>query len=293
MPELPEVETVRRGLNAHTCQQRICGGAVLLDRSLASPAHADEFIEGLQGQSIRTWHRRGKYLIAQLGEEDICDRLGPTAAGWLGVHLRMTGQLLWCHPEDPLQKHTRVRLFFEGDRELRFVDIRTFGRLWWVPPDTSPETVITGLLSLGPEPFSPEFSNDYLIATLANRRKPIKTALLDQTIVAGAGNIYADESLFLSGIPPTRLCSHLTPEEIDRLRQQLIAVLGQAIEAGGTTLRDFRDVEGINGNYGGMAWVYNRNGEPCRQCSTPITRIKLGGRSSHFCPRCQPDPKTP
>ena len=157
VPELPEVETVRRGLNAHTCQQRICGGTVLLNRSLASPAHANDFIEGMQGQSIRTWHRRGKYLIAQLGEDDSCDRLGPTADGWLGVHLRMTGQLLWCHPEDPLEKHTRVRLFFEGDRELRFVDIRTFGRLWWVPPHTSPHTVMTGLLSLGPEPFSPEF----------------------------------------------------------------------------------------------------------------------------------------
>ncbi|USR89380.1 DNA-formamidopyrimidine glycosylase [Phormidium yuhuli AB48] len=293
MPELPEVETVRRGLNAHTCQQRICGGTVLLNRSLASPAHANDFIEGMQGQSIRTWHRRGKYLIAQLGEDDSCDRLGPTADGWLGVHLRMTGQLLWCHPEDPLEKHTRVRLFFEGDRELRFVDIRTFGRLWWVPPHTSPHTVMTGLLSLGPEPFSPEFSSDYLISTLANRRKPIKTALLDQTIVAGVGNIYADESLFLSGIPPTRLCSQLTPDEIDRLRQQVIDVLSQAIEAGGTTLRDFRDVTGINGNYGGMAWVYNRNGQPCRQCGTPIARIKLGGRSSHFCPSCQPDPKTP
>jgi formamidopyrimidine-DNA glycosylase len=292
VPELPEVETVRRGLDAHTCQQTLVGGSVLLARTLAAPRDPETFLAGLNGRRIATWLRRGKYLIAQLGDGEPLDTLQPNPEGWLGVHLRMTGQLLWCHPDDPLQKHARVRLYFEGDRELRFVDTRTFGRMWWVPPDTRPEAIITGLLSLGPEPFSPDFSREYLVETLRNRRKPIKTALLDQAIVAGTGNIYADETLFLSGIPPTRLCCELNPEEVQRLRENLVRVLERAIETGGTTLRDFRDVRGLNGNYGGEAWVYNRTGEPCRECGTPIERIKLGGRSAHFCPVCQPEAGT-
>ncbi|MCY7276682.1 MAG: DNA-formamidopyrimidine glycosylase [Phormidesmis sp. CAN_BIN44] len=274
MPELPEVETVRLGLNQVTLNQPIQGGDVLLDRTVAHPTPID-FLGGLQGTSIVQWHRYGKYLLAELSD------------GWLGVHLRMTGQLLWLNQTEPLHKHTRVRLFFADDRELRFVDQRTFGQMWRVPSDRDPKTIITGLQKLGPEPFSAEFSDSYLTQQLKNRRRPIKTALLDQSLVAGVGNIYADEALFLTGIRPETLCADLNPAKIKRLRSNIIRVLQDSINARGTTFSDFRDVSGVNGNYGGIAWVYARDGEACRNCETVIQRLKLAGRSSHFCPNCQ------
>ncbi|MCX7594296.1 MAG: DNA-formamidopyrimidine glycosylase, partial [Fischerella sp.] len=245
MPELPEVETVRRGLNQLTLNQEITGGDVLLYRTIAYPLSVDDFIAPLKGSAIATWHRRGKYLLAELvcypqekdgemrrtgGGENIKlssphhpyptgSRLrvytpslhhtkSPTSsAGWLGVHLRMTGQLLWLHRDEPLHKHTRVRLFFHDDWELRFVDQRTFGQMWWVPPKQAPESIITGLAKLAADPFSPEFTTEYLAEKLRHSRRPVKTALLDQAVVAGLGNIYADEALFLSGILPETPCA--------------------------------------------------------------------------------------
>ncbi len=278
MPELPEVETVRRGLNRVTLNQAICGGDVLLDRTVAAPAEVAGFLEGLQGRAIAQWHRRGKYLLAELA----------SAQGYLGVHLRMTGQLLWMQQDEPLQKHCRVRLFFGNERELRFVDQRTFGQMWWVPPGAAPESVMTGLRSLGPEPLSDQFSLAYLTERLQQRQRPIKNALLDQSIVAGIGNIYADEALFLSGIRPQTLCAKLRAGDFQKLHAAIVQVLETAIAAGGTTFSDFRDIQGVNGNYGGVAWVYNREKQPCRVCATPIERLKLAGRSAHFCKTCQP-----
>ncbi|AFY41576.1 DNA-formamidopyrimidine glycosylase [Nostoc sp. PCC 7107] len=277
MPELPEVETVRRGLNQLTLNQNITGGDVLLNRTIAYPFSVDEFIHEIKGSAIMTWHRRGKYLLSELS----------SSAGYLGVHLRMTGQLLWLHRDEPLHKHTRVRIFFGDQQELRFVDQRTFGQMWWVPPKVAVESVMTGLAKLAADPFSPEFTVEYLAAKLQNRRRPIKTALLDQSVVAGLGNIYADEALFKCGVLPETLCTDLQLKQIQQLRQVIIEVLETSIAAGGTTFSNFLNVKGINGNYGGVAWVYNRTGEPCRVCSNVIQRIKLGGRSSHFCPQCQ------
>ena len=295
MPELPEVETVRLGLNQVTLNQEIRGGDVLLDRTIAYPFSVADFLAGLTGTAIVQWHRRGKYLLAQLDREaNYSSSPSPVSSpsslqlgGWLGVHLRMTGQLLWQGQAEPLQKHCRVRLVFPNQRELRFVDQRTFGQMWFVPPDKSPEQVISGLTALGPEPFSSEFSVNYLAEKLHRRQRPIKNALLDQTIVAGIGNIYADEALFLSQIKPSTLCATLTPDQIARLHAAIVQVLQTAIDARGTTFSDFRDVAGINGNYGGVAWVYDREGQPCRICETSIVRIKMAGRSAHFCPNCQ------
>lgn len=292
MPELPEVETVCQGLNQLTLNQEIWGGDVLLDRTIAYPFSVGEFLANLQQVTITRWHRRGKYLLAQLSQlqgtgKSQPERDQPPDAGWLGVHLRMTGQLLWLDREQPLQKHTRVRLFFQNNRELRFVDQRTFGKIWWVPPSVPKDTIITGLKQLGPEPFSAEFSHEYLTGKLRDRQRTIKTALLDQTLVAGVGNIYADETLYLSGIRPDRRCAELNQEDIGRLRTHLINVLQASIDVGGTTFSNFLNVQGVNGNYGGVAWVYGRTGEPCRVCATPIMRLKLAGRSSHFCPKCQ------
>jgi formamidopyrimidine-DNA glycosylase len=311
MPELPEVETVRRGLNQLTLNQEITGGDVLLKRTIAYPFSVDEFLTGIKGSAISTWHRRGKYLLAELTPSPSLphsvrlsavrlsspskphgEALTPSSPssplnGGLGVHLRMTGQLLWLHQDEPLHKHTRVRLFFRDERELRFVDQRTFGQMWWVPPGVPPESIITSLGRLAVDPFSPEFTVEYLALKLQNRRRPIKTALLDQSVVAGLGNIYADEALFLSGVLPETLCIDLQPEQIERLRSCIIQVLEASIQAGGTTFSNFLNVKGINGNYGGVAWVYNRAGEPCRVCGTAIARTRLAGRSSHYCVQCQ------
>ena len=280
MPELPEVETVRRGLNEMTLGFEILGGKVLLARTVAHPLFLADFWAGLRGSAIANWHRRGKYLLAELTQSH-------RPAGWLGVHLRMTGQLLWLAQNTPLQKHTRVRLFFPNHRELRFVDMRTFGRLWWVPPEQEPESIITGLQKLGPEPFSANFSIQYLQTALKQRHRPIKNALLDQSLVAGVGNIYADEALFLSGIRPTTLCKNLQRAQIKKLHAQLLQVLETSIQVGGTSFSNFLDVRGTNGNYGGVAQVYNREGDPCRVCGQAIQRLKLAGRSAHFCPQCQ------
>jgi formamidopyrimidine-DNA glycosylase len=276
MPELPEVETVRRGLNQLTLGRKIAGGEVFLQRTLAHPFSLEEFYTGITGNSIEIWNRRGKYLLATLDD-------GST----LGVHLRMTGQLLWVNPEVPLSVHTRLRFFFEGDKELRFVDSRTFGKIWWIPAGVKLESAITALSGLGREPFDEAFTPEEFYGQCRRSRRNIKTFLLDQTVVAGIGNIYADEALFKSGIDPRTPANQLTIEQAENLTKAIISVLKESIERGGTTFSDFLHVTGINGNYGAVAWVYGRSGEDCRVCGTAIQRIKLGGRSSHFCPKCQ------
>ncbi|MEB3352272.1 MAG: DNA-formamidopyrimidine glycosylase [Cyanobacteriota bacterium] len=279
MPELPEVETVRRGLEQRTIGCSINRVAVLRERAIAAPAPA-VFCTALEGVRLEGWHRRGKYLMAELSS-------GGSDAGLWGVHLRMTGQFLWIEHDLPPCPHTRVRLWFDSSVELRFVDTRSFGQMWWVPPQQPPESVITGLQRLGPEPFNDSFTAIYLLEQLRGSKRSIKSALLDQRLVAGVGNIYADESLFEAGILPQTPAGRLGLERLQRLREALVAVLQRSIGAGGTTFRDFRDLTGTNGNYGGEALVYRRGGEPCRHCRTPIRREKLGGRSSHWCPRCQ------
>ena len=280
MPELPEVETVRRGLEQQTQGFEISRVEVHRARAIASPANPAAFAAALCGCRVGAWSRRGKYLMSQLS------RGGKEAGSW-GVHLRMTGQFLWLETPKPACSHTRVQLFAASNQELRFVDTRSFGQMWWVPPGQPLDSVITGLGRLGPEPFSPAFNSAYMAERLRGSRRPIKNALLDQALVAGVGNIYADESLFAAGIRPATASGSLGVSQLERLRQALVEVLETSIGAGGTTFSDFRDLKGNNGNYGGVAWVYRRGGEPCRRCHTPIQREKLGGRSSHWCPSCQ------
>jgi formamidopyrimidine-DNA glycosylase len=292
VPELPEVETVRRGLEQLTLGQCIEGGEVLHARSLAYPLSIAAFWRQIIGCQFKAWRRRGKYLLAQL-EKDHCP------AGWLGCHLRMTGQLLWVGghnqstaPQPPARSpHTRIILSCQSGQALQFVDIRTFGRIWLIPPDREPATIMTGLQKLGPEPFAAAFSPGYLYQKCQNSRRPLKTALLDQTLVAGLGNIYADEVLFISGLHPTTPTYQLSYQDCQRLQHEIQQLLTQAIAAGGTSFSDYRQVTGINGNYGEIAHVYGRQGKPCRHCGIPIEKLKLAGRSAHFCPQCQPLPE--
>ena len=284
MPELPEVEVVRRALQRDVGCFLVHRVEVLLGRTVAFPVDdATAFAAALTGSQFTGWRRRGKYLLGQLTRHG-------APAGQLGVHLRMTGRFRWLdRGAYPVCPHTRVRLLGAG-KELRFVDIRSFGRMWWAPPGTAAEQVVTGLQRLGPEPFAPTFDGTYLRKRLHGSRRPIKTALLDQSVVAGVGNIYGDEGLFLAGIPPHVPGGSLSQGRLQRLCEQLTQVLARSIQQGGTSFRDFRDLQGVNGNYGREAWVYGRSGAPCRRCGAPIQRQVLSGRSSHWCPRCQPDP---
>jgi formamidopyrimidine-DNA glycosylase len=280
MPELPEVETVRRGLERQLTAFEIERVEVLRQRAIAAPEDVDQFRAGLIGCLVGAWSRRGKYLMAELSR-------GGRAAGHWGVHLRMTGQFLWLEqPREPC-RHTRVRCWSRQGQELRFIDVRSFGQMWFIPSGVECSCVMTGLQKLGPEPFSVAFSGAYLQQKLKGSLRPIKAALLDQALVAGVGNIYADEALFSAGVAPRRRSGSLSLVELERLRQSLIEVLEISIGSGGTTFSDFRDLSGTNGKYGGVAWVYLRGGQPCRRCGQPIQRERLGGRSSHWCSNCQ------
>lgn len=280
MPELPEVETVRRGLEQRTTGLVVKRVEVLRERAIAAPGDVQAFARGLEGSQIQAWKRRGKYLLASLQKVK-------APGGYWGVHLRMTGQFLWLPKPRPPCRHTRVRIWNSEGQELRFIDMRSFAQMWWVPPGEPPEQHISGLGRLGPEPFDPTFNAEYLQKKLQSSKRPIKTALLDQSLVAGVGNIYADESLFGAGISPHCPAKSLDLGRLEALHTSLVSVLRASIGAGGTTFSDFRDLTGTNGNYGGVAMVYRRSGKPCHTCGSLIQRDRLAGRSSHWCPQCQ------
>ena len=281
MPELPEVETVRKGLENLLNGFLIEKIEVLKERSIASYGGSKDFIKNVQYSYLGNWDRRGKYLIGSLHAKE------KESKGYIVVHLRMTGQFKFQKKQNIPCKHTRVRFFDNLDNELRFIDIRNFGQMWYVPPSKSISEIVPGIKRLGPEPFSDDFNSIYLKAFLKNRSRSIKSALLDQATVAGVGNIYADETLFDAGIDPKTKSMNLNSIELKKLCKSLVKILNISIGKGGTTFSDFRDLEGVNGNYGGEAWVYRRTGKSCRKCGEKILRDKICGRSTHWCPNCQ------
>ena len=207
--------------------------------------------------------------------------------GFLVVHLRMTGYFKFIENSTHPCKHTRIRFFDKNNNELRYVDVRSFGQMWWINKDLSLNKIIKGLGSLGPEPFSKDFNANYLKKVISKRTKSIKAILLDQTIVAGIGNIYADESLYSAGISPFREARTIKKNELIKLKESIVTVLKKSIGSGGTTFSDFRDLEGANGNFGLQTNVYRRTGKECRKCGNLIERQKITGRSTHWCPKCQ------
>lgn len=274
MPELPEVETVRRGLQKQLVGAKIKQVKVLRADSVGHPA-AVEFERVLKGRSFEFLGRRGKYILAQL-----------SGGFGLGAHLRMSGRLLVLAAKAAEPDHVRVRISLDDGRKLVFDDTRVFGRLWAVTPGETFEQVIPALTQLGPEPLN-GLDTRYLLRAFQGKKQCIKTALLDQTIIAGIGNIYADESLYRAKINPMQAAGDLRSTELKRLGKEIQFVLNNAIELGGSTLRDYTDSNGVNGNYQHEALVYGRKDEPCRACKSKIVRVKLNGRSTHYCPRCQ------
>jgi len=285
LPELPEVETVRKGLEKKLKDFIISEIEIIRPSTIAFPANKDEFKKGLNNSLIDKWSRRGKYLIANLIKNSNNHTL--KSNGYLIIHLRMTGHFNWLKRNNSPCKHTRVRFFDSQENELRFIDVRSFGQIWWIKEGLDPKKIIKGLGSLGPEPFSKDFNYEYLKKEFSKRTKSIKAVLLDQRIIAGIGNIYADESLFEAGISPFREAKTIKKRELIKLRISIMDVLEKSIGSGGTTFSDFRNIEGLNGNYSMQANVYKRTGEKCKRCSNLIQRKKITGRSTHWCSNCQ------
>ena len=292
MPELPEVETVRRGLEQKLNNFIIKKVEVCRESTVAFPSHKEDFIQGLQNSLLFKWNRRGKYLIAELKKIENENIQFPIENflknnGFLVVHLRMTGYFKYIENSTKPCKHTRIRIFDKKNNELRFIDVRSFGQMWWIKQGLSPNKIIKGLGSLGPEPFSNNFDSNYLKKVISKKTKSIKAVLLDQTIVAGIGNIYADESLFSAGISPFRQAKTIKNNELINLKESIVDVLKKSIGSGGTTFSDFRDLAGENGNFGLQTNVYRRTGKECLKCGNLIEKQKIAGRSTHWCPNCQ------
>jgi formamidopyrimidine-DNA glycosylase len=274
MPELPEVETVCRGLQHKVAGDRIVAVKVLRKESVGSPS-VKRFVTDLPGHRIEKVYRRGKYILINLD-----------AGAGLICHLRMSGRFLIVEKDRAANTFLRIKLLLESGRELHFEDMRVFGRLWYVPAGETFEDVVPTLGELGVEPLT-DLSPETLAALFKGRKQSVKGALLDQRNIAGIGNIYADESLFQAGIHPARSAGSLKRTELEKLAKTVKEVLNHAIILGGSTLRDYTSSEGVNGNYQNQAWVYGRTGEECRTCGKKIERMKIAGRSSHFCPTCQ------
>jgi len=267
MPELPEVETVANGVHERVHGQRI-DGVWTSGKPQTFKSAESEIAEVLTGARIERVRRVGKTIVVSL-------RRGEAAAEFL-VHLGMTGRLLVSAPEVEVPKHTHAVLSLSGGNELRFVDARRFGRL---------SVRAAGYEGPGAEPLT--VGEDEFVALFRGRKTPIKAALLNQSLLHGVGNIYADESLFRAGIRPARQAARLTRKELLRLREALKVVLAHAIALGGSSVSDYVDADGVRGFFQLEHRVYLRTGEPCLVCGSAVRKIVIGGRSTHFCAVCQ------
>ncbi len=312
MPELPEVETIARGVNERLRGDRIVEAWFGSHREPFKTPPARQ-AKGMEGRRILAVHRIGKHIVCELGPADRSVHSHPgrseRAAGpstrsarsgaarvehpnvglgelenepeaqWI-VHLGMTGRLLVTTPDAPLAPHTHARLRLASGRELRFQDPRRFGRL-----EFRELSHCAGFRAAGADPLT--VTEEEFVRLFHPRRLAIKTALLNQKLLSGVGNIYADESLFRAGIRPRRLCGRLTRAELERLRAALREVLDSAVRLGGSSVSDYVDADGARGFFQLEHCVYLRTGLPCRRCQTPIRRIVLGGRGTHYCSKCQ------
>jgi formamidopyrimidine-DNA glycosylase len=288
MPELPEVETIARGLD-----KRVAGDVIesvwIGDKPQPLKSPAAEIAEVLEHSRIVHVRRVGKHIVVDLEHPQI--HVSKTAkrgvpavldrAQWI-VHLGMTGQLLIGPADAPLLKHTHAVLKLQSGRELRFVDFRRFGRLSVVRLDQEKPD---GFGAAGLEPLETDL--EHFIPLFNKRKTPIKSALLNQKLLRGVGNIYADESLFRAGIRPRRRASTITRDQLAKLLASVKEVLGEAIALGGSSISDYVDADGEEGFFQLQHRVYGREGEPCLVCKTPVKRIVIAGRSSHYCPKCQ------
>jgi len=270
VPELPEVETTRRGIAPHVTGHRIADVVVREHRLRWHLPRS--FREQLRGARVERTGRRAKYLLLH------------TDRGTLIVHLGMSGSLRLVDPAAPLLPHDHVDLLLDSGSALRFNDPRRFGSLHFTSGDPLAHPL---LRSLGPEPLAAGFDGEHLWQRARHRRVAIKQFIMNATIVVGVGNIYASEALFRAGIRPTIAAGRISRERMQRLACAIRGVLEEAIRAGGTTLRDYVNADGTPGYFRQKLYVYERAGEPCRRCHTAIRQLTQGQRSTYFCPGCQ------
>jgi formamidopyrimidine-DNA glycosylase len=270
VPELPEVETTRRGIEplvAGRTIERVVSRVQRLRWNLPRKIAAT-----LAGQTVLGVERRAKYLLLRC------------PAGTIILHLGMTGRLSLVPADAPAGPHDHIDVVFTDGSALRFNDARRFGAFLWTPEDPHGHPL---LVELGPEPFAAEMDGDYLCQRSRGRRIAIKPFIMDQRVVVGVGNIYASEALFRAGIHPSRPAGEVSRVRYGRLADAIREVLSEAIAAGGTTIRDFADAAGRPGYFSVQLRVYGREGEPCPSCRRAIRQLRLGGRATYFCPRCQ------
>jgi len=274
MPELPEVETIVQGLKAPLCNRKINNVFVRDERIVGYPDDLKYFKSKLEGYDISSLGRRGKYIIIEISSNKL-----------LIIHLRMTGQLLIKDRGEEIAKHTHIILQLDNKTDLRFNNVRKFGRMYLIDPE-NPEQA-GGFANLGPEPLTAEFTAKKLKEIIEGRSTSIKNILLNQQLIAGIGNIYCDEALFRSGVRPDRPADKLSDQEIEKLHHEINNVIAAGIKFNGTTFSDYVNAMGEEGSFQKELMVYNRSGENCQYCDCQIEKNKVAGRSSHYCPNCQ------
>lgn len=274
MPELPEVEVTRRGLLP--VEGALIEQATIRHHGLRWPIPAD-LPQHLQGRRVLKLRRRAKYILAEIGSTDV--------EGVLLLHLGMSGRLCLLERDFPAEKHDHFDIRFVDGRVIRLRDPRRFGAVLWLDQDPMHHVLLN---RLGPEPLEPAFNADYLYRQLRTRNAAIKTTIMDAHLVVGVGNIYASESLFRAGIHPETPAKSLSLAQCELLVQEIKATLNAALEAGGSSLRDFFGADGNPGYFQQTYFVYGRTGEPCRVCQQAIFTIRLGQRSTFYCQVCQP-----
>jgi formamidopyrimidine-DNA glycosylase len=273
MPELPEVETVRRTLLQLVKGKTIKSVEVRWPKMIKKPQPVEQFIDALKGQTIKDVDRRGKFLKFILDDFVLVS------------HLRMEGRYGVYPFSEEVDKHTHVLFSFTDGTQLRYRDVRKFGTMHLFL--SGEEEYDLPLSHLGPEPFSEEFSPHLLFDYLQNTNRKIKVALLDQKLVVGLGNIYVDEALFRANIHPERISNSLTKEEVTTLHSEIVKTLSEAVEKGGSTIRSYVNTQGQIGMFQLELFVYGRKGEACKACGSEILKTVVGGRGTHFCPNCQ------
>lgn len=274
MPELPEVQTVVSGLN-DILKGKAIKNTIIYDGTVIGYPDNDKFIKLSEGKKIESLDRRGKYIIINFAESEYR----------LIIHLRMSGKLLYKKRNENRQKHTHVVFEFKDNTDLRFNNVRKFGRMYIINQDSINEA--GNLVNLGIEPLSDEFTVDLFKKMLKKRKAMIKPLLMKQEFIAGIGNIYADEALFLSGIRPDRKSNDLSDKEIENLHAEIRKILIKGIKMGGTSISDYVNALGKTGDFQHELNVYNHEGKECVKCGNTIKREKFSGRAARFCPNCQ------
>ncbi|HJV17468.1 MAG TPA: DNA-formamidopyrimidine glycosylase [Bacillales bacterium] len=273
MPELPEVETVRKTLKNLILKKQIKNITVNWPKIIKLPLEIEQFIDALKGETIQDIGRRGKFLILY------------TTKYALVSHLRMEGKYGLFTEKESLDKHTHVIFHFTDHTELRYKDVRKFGTMHLFKKGE--EFQLPPLFDLGPEPFDEDFTEQYLTKMLSKTNRKIKPALLDQKLLVGLGNIYVDEALFRARIHPERIASTLNDKEISLLHQKIVNTLMDAVNQGGSTIRSYINSQGEMGMFQHQLLVYGRQNEDCKKCGTALIKTVVGGRGTHFCPSCQ------